>query len=166
VIRCWEDKPEGLEWVLFTDLLVEDEQSALTKIDWYSKRWLIEEYHKCLKSGCNLEKRQLETLHGLKAITGFLAIIAIRLLQIRYISRLSTSHLAKNLVDANLLHILCKRFNCSVDTLSVKNFWINLAKLGGFIGRRGDGDPGWQTLWEGWKCLQYINYGLELGRCG
>lgn len=56
--------------------------------------------------------------------------------------------------------------NLVYDTLSVKNFWINLAKLGGFIGRRGDGDPGWQTLWEGWKCLLYVNYDLELGKCG
>jgi len=166
VIRCWEDKDEGLEWILFTDLLVEDEQSALTRIDWYSKRWIIEEYHKCLKSGCKLEERQLETLHALKAITGFLAIVAIRLLQLRYISRLSTTKLAKDIVDTNLLKILCKRFNCSADNLTIKCFWINLARLGGFIGRNSDGDPGWQTLWEGWKCLQYINYGMELGNVG
>ncbi len=42
-----------------------DVADALTQLDWYACRWVIEEYHKCLKSGCAIEKRQLETGKGL-----------------------------------------------------------------------------------------------------
>ena len=47
------------------------------------------------------------------------------------------------------------------DELSVREFWHGVARLGGFIGRKSDGDPGWQTLWRGWQRLQDLCWGLE-----
>jgi len=105
VIRVWNIE-ENLEWILFSSLPIEDNKSALEKIDWYSKRWLIEEYHKCLKSGCNIEKSQLKTLGGLLSLLGFLAIVALRLLQIRTLSRLPQNYLAKDKVPQLMLEIL------------------------------------------------------------
>ena len=65
VVRVWESDPppgvEPLEWVLVTSLVVTDAADALQIIAYYEKRWIIEEYHKCLKTGCAMEARQLET---------------------------------------------------------------------------------------------------------
>jgi Transposase DDE domain len=85
-IRAWQEEDasaEPLEWILFTTLPIADAQAALRHLQWYSHRWLIEEYHKCLKSGCALEKRQLATADGLERLLGFLAIVAVKLLQVR-----------------------------------------------------------------------------------
>jgi hypothetical protein len=167
VIRVWNDE-ENLEWILFSSLPIEDNESALEKIDWYSKRWLIEEYHKCLKTGCNIEKSQLKTFESLLSLLGFLAIIALRLLQIRTLSRLPNKYLAKDKVPQLMLKILCRKFNLSVEKLTIKDFWIKLARLGGFLGRKSDGDPGWQTLWTGWIQLQTMTDGAYLinNKCG
>jgi hypothetical protein len=85
-IRVWEESGD-MEWILFTSIPVTDENSAFIQIDWYSCRWLIEEYHKCLKSGCAVEKRQLESANGLVTLLGFFAVVAVRLLQLRELSR-------------------------------------------------------------------------------
>jgi len=59
-IRCWEaGVDDGLEWILLTTVKVQDADDALQQIDWYSCRWIIEKYHKCMKTGCAIEKRQL-----------------------------------------------------------------------------------------------------------
>jgi hypothetical protein len=167
VIRVWNIE-ENLEWILFSSLPVEDNKTALEKVDWYSKRWLIEEYHKCLKSGCNIEKSQLKTLEGLLSLLGFLAIVALRLLQIRTLSRLPQKYLAKDKVPQLMLEILCIKYNLSMEKLTIKDFWRKLARLGGFLERKSDGNPGWQTLWIGWMQLQTLTEGAYLGsnKCG
>ncbi|MCY7320364.1 MAG: IS4 family transposase [Phormidesmis sp. CAN_BIN36] len=68
-IRCWEDAPDGLEWILLTTLDPALYSPAL-QVEWYGTRWLIEEYHKCLKTGCRVEQRQLETAAGVDATVG------------------------------------------------------------------------------------------------
>lgn len=60
----------------------------------YAHRWVIEEYHKCLKSGCAVQARQLTTSVGLQRVLGFLAIVAVKLLQLRMLSRTEPECLA------------------------------------------------------------------------
>jgi len=79
-LRCWHG--EDVEGILFTTVPL-TAADALTHLTWYSRRWLIEEYHKCLKTGCRMEERQLTTAEGRTALLGFLAIVAVRLLQLR-----------------------------------------------------------------------------------
>ena len=58
-----ESPPPGIKpvrWLLFTTLAVNTFQEAVQCLQWYSYRWLVERYHFVLKSGCNLEKLQLE----------------------------------------------------------------------------------------------------------
>jgi hypothetical protein len=74
VVRVWEEHtPRGeepIEWLLLTSFCVESVERAKTISFWYSLRWLIEEYHKCLKTGCSAEKRQLEAVERLRACIG------------------------------------------------------------------------------------------------
>ena len=158
VVRAWEADPpagvEPLDWVLVTSLVVSNVADALQVIAYYEKRWLIEEYHKCLKTGCALEARQLETASGLEALLGFLAIVAVRLLQLREASRQKPEAPARHYVAPELIQTVQSYFKLPSGELSLREFWRAVARLGGFLARKSDGDPGWQTLWRGWLKLQ------------
>jgi len=69
VIRVWEEQaPEGeepLEWVLLTSVPTTTLEQAWERVDWYRHRWLVEDYHQCLKSGCRMEERQGPPVDGL-----------------------------------------------------------------------------------------------------
>jgi hypothetical protein len=166
-VRCWEDVKDGIEWILLTNLPVNNAEEALEKTDWYSARWIIEEYHKCLKTGCAIEKRQLRTKDGLLAILGFLGVIATKLLALKFASRHDPHDLAKNHIPSIDLQILCSYFHLDIEAITLQTYWRKVASLGGFIGRKSDGDPGWQTLWKGLHRLFDMISGAELIKnCG
>ncbi len=152
-LRVWEEGSEELEWLLVTNLEILGPEDALEKVGWYEARWLIEEYHKCLKTGCAMEKRQLETAEGLLAMLGFLGIIATRLLAIKFFVRQNSLEKAKDHLPILSVQLLCSRYNLSVEDMTCHEFWRSVARLGGFIGRKSDGNPGWQTTWKGWVRL-------------
>lgn len=159
VVRAWETDPppegEPLEWILVTSLVVRDAADAQQIVLYYAKRWIVEEYHKCLKTGCTMEARQLETAAGLCALLGFLAIVAVRLLHLREASRQQPTTLARHFVAPELIATVQSYLGLAPEReLTLRDFWHGVARLGGFLGRRSDGEPGWQTLWRGWLRLQ------------
>ena len=91
VVRVWEeDTPEGeepLEWILLTSIEVTCCQDAWQRVDWYRARWVVEEYHQCLKTGCRIEERQVQSAERLIRLLGLLSPLAVRLLQVRDLSR-------------------------------------------------------------------------------
>ncbi|KAM3108831.1 IS4 family transposase [Phormidesmis sp. 146-33] len=160
-IRCWEEAPDGLEWILLTTV---DPAlySPQVQVEWYACRWLIEAYHKCLKTGCRMEQRQLESASGLMRLLGFIAIGSVRLLQMRTLSRLAPETPADQEIPAVLLQVLATRLGLFSAQMSLAQFWQAVARLGGFIGRKSDGQPGWLTLWRGWLRLQDLAWGVQL----
>lgn len=159
VIRCWNAEEE-LEWILYSSIEVNSLEEAIEKVKWYAHRWIIEEYHKCLKTGCRIEASQLESGKGLEKLLGILAIIAILLLQLRNTARENPDSPASEVVDEHALVIISQRFNLPLD-MNIGVFWRSVAKLGGFLGRKSDGQPGWQTLWKGWMRLLDMLWGLN-----
>ncbi len=151
-IRAWSVDGD-LEWMLFTTVPVTDANSALIQLDWYACRWLIEEYHKCLKTGCAIEKRQLNSANALVTLLGFFAVVAVRLLQLGQISRSHPQLPAQHFVPPIVLNILVARLGLLSKNLSLGEFWKYVARLGGFLGRKNDGLPGWQTLCRGFSRL-------------
>jgi hypothetical protein len=166
-VRVWEiDPPQGeepIEWVILTDEPVTDLQTALKVVYWYSCRWLIEEYHKCLKTGCRAEDRQLETADRLGALLGMLTVVAVRLLQLKHQARCDPQRPARQVVPEEHVNVLAAQRGLSRD-MTVHQFWRAVAQLGGFLARKSDGDPGWLTLWRGWQVLDLLVEGAQVGR--
>jgi hypothetical protein len=156
-IRTWEPKPppdsEPLEWLLITSVAVETLTDALERIEWYTYRWIVEEYHGCLKTGCAMEKSQLQHGDRLRRLLGFMAILAVRLLQLRDLSRTKPNLLALKVIQPVLVQIMAHQTHSNPNTMTVKEFWGSVAKIGGFPGRKSDGRSGWKRLWHGWLRL-------------
>jgi hypothetical protein len=78
------DVKEPLHWVLLTSWPVDGFDPALRVIKTYTRRELIEEYHKALKTGVGVEASELSTCQRLLALLGILAVVAVRLLDLKF----------------------------------------------------------------------------------
>jgi hypothetical protein len=173
-VRVWEvDAPRGvepIEWIILTSIAIKDLADAQRVASWYTLRWMVEEYHKCLKTGCRVEQRQLESADRLKPLVAMLSVVAVRLLQLKQQSRTLPDAPALEHVPRPQVQTLVAYLRKQVDpkitaaSLTVRRFTHEVAKLGGFIGRNSDGEPGWQTLWQGWRQLELMTLGHELNR--
>jgi hypothetical protein len=128
---------------------------------------MIEEYHKCLKTGCSVERRSLRSSQALQAVIGMFGIIAAKLLELKYLIREEKTDLAKGVIPDDFIGIICRHYVLESEKLTLKEFWRGVARLGGFIGRKSDGAPGWQTIWKGWVRLLDKQEALaDLRKCG
>jgi hypothetical protein len=157
---------EPIEWVLFTSLPVESFKDAWRIMGYYEKRWLIEEWHKALKTGCRVEHRQLKCRKALERITGVLSVVAVRLLQLKSAARLTPERPARQVVPRFWIQMLIaarrRLKQTTATTMTIREFYRELAKLGGFLGRKSDGEPGWITIWRGWEKLYLLVCGAQL----
>jgi hypothetical protein len=78
---------EPLDWMLLTDLPLKEAQAAWEKVQWYCKRWGIEEWHRALKSGCGVEHREFKTAGHLQRALAFDLIVAWRVLALVKLGR-------------------------------------------------------------------------------
>jgi hypothetical protein len=155
--------PKGrvrLCWVLLTDLPVDTLAQALRVIRIYQGRWLIEEWHKALKTGLKVEHSQLSDARRLAVLIGILSVVAVFLVRQKLLARAAPDAPWDDL-DPALLAVL-RQTSPPRGPPTRRWFWITLAKLGGFLARTGDGDPGWLTLWRGWQTLMLLVRGYEL----
>jgi hypothetical protein len=161
------DAPRGvepIEWLLYTSLPVRSFEDAWDIISYYESRWLVEEYHKALKTGCQITARQLKTPGRLEAMVALMSVVAIRLLQLKSVARSDPDRPARQVVPPLWLAMLkaIRKNLTSVYDLTVGEFYREVAKLGGFIGRKSDGEPGWITIWRGWEKLNALVKALEI----
>lgn len=166
VVRVWEEEaPEGeepLEWILLTLVEVTNCEQAWQRADWYRCRWTVEDYHQCLKTGCRMQERQVQSAERLMRLLGLLSPMAVRLLQLRDLSRQSPDLPAAQVIEPEALAIVAARAGQSSQTLTSGGFWTEVARMGGYQARKSDGPPGWKTLWKGWLYLQTLVEGVHL----
>ena len=166
MVRVWEQTaPDaarpGLEWLLLSDQPVMDLAQALVCARQYASRWLIEDFHKALKTGLRAEKLQLQTAARLFAAVALLSVVALALVDLRERSRLTPALPAEAAgLETTHLRVLRQRTRRPVQT--VRDVFLPLAALGGHLGRRSDGPPGWQTLWLGFQSLRLLVEGVRL----
>jgi hypothetical protein len=120
-----------------------------------------------LKTGCRVEKRYYETAARLERVTGMLAVLAVRLLQIRTLADDEPDRPAQEVVPGEWVRVLAKVRKQSARQMTIHQFVRHLAGLGGHLGRKQDGRPGWITLWRGLEKLLLILRGVDVARkCG
>ena len=155
-----EAPPDGVaavEWMLLTTVPVRTTTEALERLDWYACRWGIEVWHKILTSGCRIEARQLETASRLKRCLALYSVIAWRIGYGTMLARaVPDAPCTMLLEDDEWQALYCAIHHTSIPPASAPPLrtamrWI--APLGGFLGRRGDGEPGVTVLWKGFQHL-------------
>jgi hypothetical protein len=147
-----------ISWLLLTTVPVQTFQDACERIAWYAQRWKIEVFFDLLENGCKVEDRRLRTDQRLMRCLAVYMVVAARLQRLTF--------LAREEPEASCLSVLSteewQTLYCFVNktghlpsqppTLRQALRWI--ASLGGFLGRKGDGEPGIRTVWRGWQRLQ------------
>lgn len=161
-----------LHWLLLTSLPIISWAEVQRIVGRYAARWWVEEYHKALKTGAGVEASQLERAYRLESLVAVLAVVAVRLLNAQWLARVRPDEL----VDAEVfgpeaLALLAGRFGEPVAGWTHRTVLVAVARLGGFLARRHDGQPGWQTIWRGWQRLLWMCQGVETlqqkgKRCG
>ncbi len=170
-IDCPTDA-EPLEWILLSNVPVNGLADANQRIDWYQCRWIIEEYHKALKTGCQIEDMQFTTEDRLQPAIALISVVTVSLLQLRDASRQPDAEArpATSLFPVLLVTVLSLwRYGKQRTDLSVHEFCYALARMGGHQNRKGDHRPGWLVLWRGWTKLQAMAEhasALARERCG
>jgi hypothetical protein len=143
---------EPIEWYLLTTLPVEKLEDAKLYVKFYSYRWLIERFHYTLKSGCQIEKLELQDIKRINNAIATYSIVSMRILYMTYLARIEPDSDASEILSNDEIEILLVKFRKKSDqseSLTVQQAVILIARLGGFMGRKSDGMPGVKTLWRG-----------------
>jgi hypothetical protein len=157
------DPPEGespVEWLLLTTESIATKNEVESVIDNYRARWLIEEYFKAIKTGCKYEERQLESLHALLNTLGLFAVMAWRLLQLRFIERSIVEDLPATSVGSPAEIAVLESKAKMKPGATAREFLLRMARLGGHLPQ--NGRPGLLVLWRGLRQLLDLAEGYEL----
>ena len=171
-VHAFEPSPpagaEALEWLLLTTLPVGTADEARRILDLYALRWRIEDWHRILKTGCEIEKSGFRTAERMKAAVTINAVIAWRLAALTLMGRDTPELPAHRMFAASEIAMLLdfaiaggfpvpgrERPEDPVDleAVSLGQALLLVARLGGYLNRRNDGPPGHQTVWEGYTRL-------------
>ena len=170
-IRVWEvDPPEGqerLEWILLTNEPINSFTAAYRVVGWYECRWIIEEFHKGMKTGCRVESPQFTREERLQPAIALLSIVTLTLLQLRDASRRPEAKTctATEVISESYIEVLSMWRHKQVRLdWTVHEFYYALARLGGHQNRKHDHPPGCQVLWEGWKELLPMITGYNVAK--
>ena len=148
---------EPIEWMLLTTLPATTATQANRLVDWYCCRWEIEVWHTILKSGCKVEDRQLDTARRLHRCLAVASVVAWRILLASRLARTDPDRPCTILLStAEWQALACRSLNTPTppsDPPPLRQAVRWIARLGGFIGRKSDGDPGPTTLWRGFLAL-------------
>ena len=170
------DPPPGVpavHWQLLTTEAVADDSDAARLVGWYALRWRIEDFHRVLKTGCRVESRQVRAAEKLKAFIALDLVVAVHLLSLVWQARLTPQlpvegWLAKD--EWEVLGVHATGGGRPPDRSPTTGEAVRMiGRLGGFLGRKGDGDPGPEVLWRGLTKLRTLAeawLALKTSKCG
>lgn len=142
-----------IEWFLVTNVSTTNADEAAEKVAWYVQRWKIERFHYILKNGCEVEKLQEHHANRLQKLILFYSIIALQIQHLTYRSREQPEAPATEVISEDewqvLYRIAYRTKTVPQQPATLKEVVFALAKLGGFLGRKSDGDPGTKVIWKG-----------------
>jgi hypothetical protein len=165
--------PEGekpLDWLLFTNALVQSVEDVHLVVEGYTRRWRIEDYHRTWKSGaCNVEQMQLRTREAAVRWATVLAAVATRIERLKHLARNEPQQLATVELTADEIRVLIalkrryrkrtERISSGTPTIAQAVWWI--AEIGGYTGKSSGGPPGSITIARGLERLRHAVEGVE-----
>lgn len=168
VVEVWEPNPpaksQPLRWCLLTREPVATKEQVRFVIDSYGARWLIEEFHKGLKTGCGLEERQFKHVDSFLNFLALATIATCSLLALRAAARQPRPLAARQVLTEVQLEVLRALRPKLPQEPTARDAVRQVAMMGGFLGRASDGEPGWQTLWQGWRELRAAEQGWRAAK--
>jgi hypothetical protein len=160
------DAPKDVEpprWYLVTREPIATSEAVLEVVRDYEARWVIEEFHMGLKTGCSCEERQMETAHALQNFLAVATPMACQLLQLCDAARRDTPvEQCDVLSDAEMAVVRAMRAREMAKVKTTRQLMRVVANFGGFLNRNSDPDPGWRTLWRGLEAVKLAALGYEL----
>jgi hypothetical protein len=158
--------PDGVEpvhWVLLTSWPCANFERARRIVAAYACRWIIEEFHKALKTGTRIEDSQLSTARRVQGLLAVCAVVAVELVRIKFLARTQPdAPVAATVIAPEMLEVLALKRNCPASGWTYASAIHAIARMGGYLGRKHDGPPGWLTIWRGYQRLILITEGYVL----
>jgi hypothetical protein len=155
--------PKGVKpisWYLITDIIVDSIETAIEVVGWYKQRWKIERFHYILKSGCNIDEIQLGTGDRLENAIALYSVIAWKILYLTYEARVNPQASCTLIFKEHEWQALYCYVNETAvppkEPPSLQGAMKMVGHLGGFLGRKSDGDPGVRVIWKGMARLHDI----------
>lgn len=152
------DAPAGVEATAFA--------AVVELIDWYRARWEIEMFFHVLKNGCKVEALQLATIERVERALALFMVVAWRIARLMRLGRTCPDLPAELLFERDewqAAYILNKRKPPKAPP-SLNTVVRLVAMLGGFLARKGDGEPGVKTLWLGLQRVMDGAAGIQFAR--
>ena len=157
--------PEGIEpieWMLLTTSEVNSFEQAIEVLTWYTRRWGIEVYHRTLKSGCKIEERQLGAADRIEACLAIDMVVAWRIFHLtklgREIPNVPCTVFFEEAEWKALVAYITQNPVPPAHPPTLREATRMVASLGGFLGRKCDGDPGTKSLWLGLQRLDDMTF--------
>jgi hypothetical protein len=157
-----------LHWRLLTADPITTLAQAAERVGWYCRRWGIEVFHKVLKSGCAVEAAQLGTAARLQHYLAIKLVIAWQVQALTHLGRVQPEADVRDLLESGQWRLLCAAtagggFTSRAQPRA-REVLRRLGRLGGHLGRRGDGPPGPLCLARGLQRLHDITLGWRLAQ--
>jgi hypothetical protein len=161
-----EDKKSNddpIEWHILTNVGVKTFEDAIRVVNWYTKRWQIEDYFKLFKGAMKIEESRLDSAHKLEKLITLLAIVCYRLFWVSRINRIDSEVAATNFFSKLEIFLIARSSKkTSQELMTVGEMVDGIAGLAGYWGRKSDGPPGALRLWRGWTQLMIMVTAAEI----
>jgi len=156
-----------LEWMLLTTVEVASFEEAIERLRWYTLRWGIEVYHRVIKSGCRIEDRQLGDASRIESCLAIDLVVAWRIFWLTKQGRETPDVPCDVFLEEEewkALYATVREVPPPAEPPTLRDAVRMIASLGGFLGRKRDGEPGTTTLWRGLGRLDDIVIGYRAAR--
>lgn len=160
------DPPEGSKpvvWRLLSNRQVQTLQQAVELLDWYRARWEIELFFLILKEGCRIEALQLGEVERIETALALYLVVAWRINRLMRLGRRLPQLPADVVLEVEewkAAYVLNHKVPPN-ETPPLREVIRLIARLGGFLGRKGDGEPGAKTLWLGLRDVAVFVEGMR-----
>jgi hypothetical protein len=155
---------EAIEWLLLTSLPIDTVEQVLQVVEYYTCRWQIEIYYRVLKSGCQVERSQLESAAAFEAYLALCLIVAWRVLYVLMLGRECPELPCDAVLEAEewqAVYAVVHKAEPPSAAPPLGDMVQMIATLGGYLGRKGDGPPGPRAMWQGMQRMTDLVLGWQ-----